>query len=823
MRDHNSRLKDSESLKTKLALTRISRWHDIAPDSVNMVRAELMHTLGLNQPETSAGMRMENTPQTSADANGQLSAQTRHIIHAGAPWHVVASALWSDFQRAPSLTKAARLLEIAFVEASPAETLEIFTRLMISGQKGFYWYLHPKLRDFIIEHAPEQHLDQLYWTIAKERDDSKLSGIELTYIFLRVATTSDKTAAWMYFRRHQERIIGAFSQSKHFGMSKTQLMFRAGELALSLGYNPDARDIFHALPVSTPERDTGLQLLLRFESNTLDRDRNSYFIRVENATSWQERLAIIASFCDAARGSRDTMDQNRPALDLLLKSLLQWVPKNSEAWRAVGDLIVRHRDLSPLLPSLLTPLIDQTVAFHGPDFDGALWNAAQSMRPQTSTELFLNGVALIHKYVTNPRLGESLLWQATELLLKLESSAVTMPWTYREILKSGQQWIKQSTVLVDRDRKRAAASLRLALEGTLASETTVDTYLALCTPIPDTLLLGIANNAIAGGQQQFASRILARSGLHRAFTNKQLLQMWGLAANSETPDLAWRISTVLAARDALPENIRHLWDISGEHRSAYQPVSPTQEDIDAALDELSVSAKKLVKALCLAGTKINELAQIRESSSHASPCMNGVSSIEQSIVESLKNNHVIPKPTKIIVETTGIHMAPDAAASLAQAIISSPWLFSARLIAERLSATSWGWSVDVLHHLAKSVVTLIGKDPNGRGGIKLSRWLGSLSSLERAAWNDLITCSIETTPEALSVELVKFTCRLAVIVYPGHLTALKTLHQLRPPIEIIRDLEWFILSDSLTQVRKRHNIQARIAVSEILKKEYAKN
>jgi hypothetical protein len=161
---------------------------------------------------------------------------------------------------------------------------------------------------------------------------------------------------------------------------------------------------------------------------------------------------------------------------------------------------------------------------------------------------------------------------------------------------------------------------------------------------------------------------------------------------------------------------------------------------------------------------------------------------------------------------------PDPAAPFAQAIITSPWLLAFRSIAERLSITSWGWSLEVLEQNARTVLPLIGRNPNGKISAKVSKWLASLNSVERSAWNDLVVCAQESRHEELTVALVKFVCRLSTILYPSHLNALKTIQQLRPPIEIIRDIEWFVVSDALSTARKRHGIAARVAVPETLRK-----
>ncbi len=801
---------------TTLALVRLSRWHHLTPETLALVKAEVAKSLGLEDSSTNAGMRESARPYGEQDP-AKLTPQMRHLIGAGAPWHVISDVLWQDYNSGPSPIKAARILETAFVQASPSETLDIFTRIMSSGLKGFYWYLHPKLRDFIVEHAPEQHLDHLYWVIARETDESKLSGIEMNYIFLRVAMTSDKTAAWMYFRRHKNKILDAFGSSRHFGLTKNQLVMKAGELALSLGYNEDAKNLFQLFPQDSNERETAVQMLLRFESNVVDRGKNSYLATIDDTPEWKDRLKLLSNFCDNHRKLGSVRDPNRSSLDLLLKSVLQWVPKNPEGWRMVGDLIIHHRDLANSLPGLLKPLFDNAVIYHGPDIDAALWHASGNIEPRNFLEQYLVATGLLHKYVTNPRLGESLLWDAQRLMMHPDAVSSNTPWTWRDLLKTGSQWLNNTTLLLDRDRKRGLAALRLAQDGVLASQDTVETYLSHCRNIPDGLLQSIAKNATASGNFDFAKNLIVKSGHSRAFTNKDLLNLWNMAVRGDNPDFSWRVATILSSRDSLPDLIKNSWEISGERRTTYVPITITQQDIECALAQISPVTKKICLALCIIGGRINDLAQINGASSHHSPPMTGSSGAELAIINALKTCPVLPKPTKSVVEARGVHMVPEISAPLAQSIINGPWLFALRLLAERLSIPAWGWSVSVLQEITKSVLPLIGTESSQRSSPKLSKWVLSLTSQERAAWAEVANSASGESTEQISAEMTKFICRLALLVYPSHLHALKTLQQLRMPLEVLRDLEWFVLCDEISSFRLRHNIANRVVIPETLK------
>jgi hypothetical protein len=162
-------------------------------------------------------------------------------------------------------------------------------------------------------------------------------------------------------------------------------------------------------------------------------------------------------------------------------------------------------------------------------------------------------------------------------------------------------------------------------------------------------------------------------------------------------------------------------------------------------------------------------------------------------------------------------MIPEISAPLAQSLVSGPWLFAVRVLAERLSLPTWGWNLSTLRELTKTVLPQIGRESTTISSPKLAKWLLSLSSQERAAVSEIANGSKWDSNEMLEVELTKFVCRLGLLLYPSHLLALKTLHQLRCSLDVIHDLEWFILSKEMSEFRATHQITNRVAIPHGLK------
>ena len=829
MSDSTSKTPISTRQSDPLALTRLSRWAHLAPDSLSIVQNELAVALGFKPVPTNAGMReapVDNFPHSNLTTAGKgaegdlLGKKIRRVVNSGAPWHVVSDLLWERFNEDRTPEIAAHFLETAFVHSNQIDTLKIFSHIMSTGLNCFYWQLHPKLRDFLVEHAPEANLDQLYWIVAQERDETKLSGLEQSFIFLRIAMTSDKAAAWTYFRKNKTKIFEVFEKSKRFGMTQQQLIYRVGELALGLGLLEDSRELFQHLFKGNPQKETSLETLSQFERSDLASTRENhgtYMFAIESANSWQERLAVINDYCDVLLKTGRTTNPSPPALDMLLKTILQWVPESVDAWRGVGDLLIRFRNLSSQLPNLFSTFTEAAVQFHPAEIDAALWSAALKMTPCAPLETFIHCTALLHRYVTNPSLGEDILWKSYSAFHEIGASSPLMPWSWRDLIKKSTHWAEQTQTLSDKDSSRVLAALGLCVAGGFSNQDAMAKYCALCTSLPLTLLDGLNRTSEITNHSKIAAGQIIAFGFTRPFTNDELVNLWYLAVRHTSPDLAWRTASVLAAREALPPEIKPAWEISGERRAAYTPIMITAKEIECALSQLSAACQMMGPALCTLGTKLNEYLLINGDVSRATASLVGTPAIEQKIAKAVKDSIILPKPTKNVFEPSGIQMVPSIAVPLAHAIVSSPWIFAARILAERLSIPAWGWNVNELQTHAKEILPLIGKKHSWRTQIKRAKWLTSMNSQERAAWSALVKCTHDDDLGTTSTDLLKFICRLALILYPSHVLALKTLQQIRMPIAIIQDLEWFILSDHWSALREHHKIVIKVSIPSSLR------
>ncbi len=800
---------DSENqslLDEKLALLRIRRIPNVPAWAIEEVRAALLSEA---RPVKSAAVD---------DSEKDIDLRLRQLIQGGAPWHVISELLWHDFQLSPSDQKAARLLETSFVQTSPIETVETFIRLMTDGSRSFYWLLHPSLRDFLLEHADASMVEALYWMIAKEKSDSRLTDIEVLFTFLRLNEAKDKMAAWMYFKRNEKRILAELSDQLRFGYSRDQLYLKIGELALQLGYDEEARELFNELPRPSKERDLALVILLKYESSTFDRSKDGFVRQLEATPNWQDRIKIIEGFCQEIRRGGGLRDPNRSSLNMIMKNLLQWVPRTNDAWRAAGELILRNRDLGNLVPALYQAFYDNACVHHAAEIDQSLWLAAIHLRPETPGEAYLSGLGWLHHFVASSNRTDNALWTARKMIEHAASTSGTagLPWAWRELVRTALNYIERSQLVLERDRKRILSALRISVDGVNSSTEVIQTYLALSdAPTPE-IIAELAEQAWQKKNYPAYVGLAARGASLTTYSNPVLDRLWHANANLGDHDLSWRVATVLATRAKLSPKIRYSWEISGERRSVYAPTPLTNIDVEFLLADFSKKSRRVLHGLFLLGRRISELVENTKGTVlNDRPSMVGSNATETSIVKAVTQIGLV-SAGKHVQEMASVSELPFDIAALIQSPDSNPWLFTTRLLFERLGMSSWGYQRQTLMEFTTSVLPLIGSSASSNISAKLGKWLMSLNTHQRAAWGELAAGLAEISDPEFQRDVVQFVIRLATMIYPSHYDGLLTLQKSRTSLVTLRGLEYFILSATYSEFRRRSGIQSRVILPKVL-------
>src|SRR5690606_18051669 len=112
------------------------------------------------------------------------------------------------------------------------------------------------------------------------------------------------------------------------------------------------------------------------------------------------------------------------------------------------------------------------------------------------------------------------------------------------------------------------------------------------------------------------SLILER-GRQTHLTNADLQRVWTLASGRRDSDLAWRVASVLEARQSLVPQVRHAWQISGERRSQYPFLPPSPKAVERCLTGFKRAEARLAHAIFVVGKELPELLAILDKGAHA--------------------------------------------------------------------------------------------------------------------------------------------------------------------------------------------------------------
>lgn len=790
-----------ETVDEKLALIRMRRIANIPLSILEDIRDALLDKGGAH------------TQALAAESTKGLDLRIRQLIQGDAAWKQISEILWSEYRQVRSPENAARILETSFLQASPLETVKAFEVILSKGASGFYWLLHPRLRDFLLENAGAHLVDALYAMLATERQ-AQLTDAEVLFMFLRLSDSGDKAAAWSFFKRNQQSILDCISGQDRFAYTREALIFKAGELALDLTLIREAKELLNLLPRTSVERSQALETLLQYESTTLDRSKNSLSYKLQHLDRWQDRIQCLNESFHAIRSNGGLKDPNRAPLNLMMKSAFELVPKTAPAWRAMGELIIQNRDLVGIIPAMLQSLFDQACIYHDEDLDTALWSGAVQLQPETPQDAYISGLGWLHFFVAHSRRSDTALWTAQKMIdFAVTNLPGRMPLVWRDLVRRTVSFLENAEQFHPRDRKRVAATLRVSVDGGNSPSDVIQQYLALSDSPSRELVENLSAEAWSRQNYQAFIDLALKTSSHSLCRTSILRKLWTAAAHLGDYDLGWRAASVMASRDSLDPRVKQSWSISGERRSVYAPLSLAVNDMECVLADVPRKTRRVLHNLVVLGGRVAELAEFtkRQSLSEVN-AVQAVCTTEKAILKSLAESKMgLPHGMKTVFELARIADIPVEIAGMIQSPESNPWLFTNKVLFERLGVTSWGYSRQILIDLTTSVLPLIGTASHKQTA-KLGKWLTSLTSHQRAAWTELSGGLAEVSDQEFAQDLLQFVMRLATLIYPSHFEALKTLQKSKVSLESLRRLENFILSPKYSEFRRRTGTSSRVVI-----------
>jgi len=757
-----------------------------------------------------------------APSSEQLDMRLRQLVDADAPWSALEPVAMALYKKRRDSDAAARVLELAFLSASPMQLVELIARFK-GENPGFYQALHPPVRvHLLLRLWLEGRADVLVSAVYRQREAGFLQPLERLFVFLAMAEAKDATSPFMYGQRFfAELLQAAHEYGERLGLAPSQLRLRLGQLALDLGYHAEAIQILEPIAATAPERDEALRLLLQTSADQHKVGRGSLTERIMVEPNSLVRLNILGQMLQQTRELGGFKDRNRPALNELLADPLAWLNEDPDIWGALSDLLTAHRDLAPLLPQLLQVFRTNATKFHSPALDTALWQGPLSGSMATEEGGYWRGVAFLHHYVSAGAVAEAELWQAFNLLTQAQARlASALPVSWKDLHKASCSWVARSHYILEVERSRMLRQLRVAAaEGTVTLADLED-YVAHEGTAPVTALVSLQMMAEAKQAPALASRLLLRRAQQTHLTNADVNRIWQFANERQDPDLAWRAATVLQARQGLAANVRHAWEISGEKRAEYGFFAARRVMLEHCLAGFSPAAARLAHACVQVGGLLPELLAILDPGATtmrhaASP----PASIEAKVDKALQDMDWLPVAKRRYRFSFESALGGSALPSFMHVLPGNAWSLLTVRLAERLGINSWGWRLSRLHaQIIDLIPRLASRQDLRRHSGRVANWLKDLQPEQRAAWQDLAALSRSLDDQEAALTLAAFICRLATTILQNHYCALTSLQTMRAPVGLIWDLEVWLLGDDYGKIRSGSGSEHRVLVPSILQR-----
>jgi hypothetical protein len=760
--------------------------------------------------------------ENSSGTYFQFELKVRHLVEADAEWEVIEPFVYEMIRLQDDDHTVAKAAELAFLRARQTDLEKLFLNLRSKLTKA-WMHIHTAVRaHLVVRFWRSGGANILAPVVYKHKDHADLQPIERLYILHSLTASKDPSMPWIYFKQYREEIESAVRNlGSYVGMDENRFFLEIGKVAVDLGFDKEGRSLFEKIAPSSNEHEDALQLILHANLDQTKSRKSHYAELLLSHGDPLERLRLFSGFFDSTRGLGGFRDRNRPALNELLAKPLEWLQSTPEVLRRLSEILLANRDLEPLLPNVLNFFKDYALKFQSKECELAIWSACSELQPASSTDYYWQAVAYLHLYANTGPGNEVLIWRARRLIAKSkESAASPNVYDWRVLHKTVYSWVAKSPFLVETERQKMLAQLRIAVASEFLVIGDVNDYLEA----NETISLEVADSLIKVCQDKKTTdvelKVLIKRAFSSHFTNAQLNRVWQIAGLNSNHDLAWRTASVINARGYLHASVRHPWEISGEKRSTYPLNKINKKAVAICTRGLPHAAQKIAWALVHIGHLLPELLSCLDRGSSTSRVTGYPNdSIERKADDTLNALGWLP-PLKRRYKfsfdaTTGLSKVPG----FAQILPANLWSVLVAHLSERLGINSFQWKLSSLHQQVTDLIPrMAGRQDMRRHSSKVAGWLKDLSPEQRSAWHDLASLSRSLDDEAARDAMAVFVTRLATLVYQNHVVALQSLQAMRANAQIIWMLESWILSQEYQGVRKALGCESRVPVPNLLLK-----
>ncbi len=743
----------------------------------------------------------------------QIELRIRQCVEEDGSWESIEPLVWQIYQLQPGSQSAARAIELAFLYA-PAEALPGVVARACELEEDCYHKIQDGIRIYLLLRLCVD--DKVTLLSSSLRTLERRLPLE-QLIFFMLEAKQDPNQALVFYQQFEEEINDAVEEFGHsLHLSADLFTVHVAKLAIQMEYESLARKLLAKIRKDSPQYDDAVHLLLQVHVQRDEDGLCTYGRQLKAENDWRQRLKLLYDFLAEARRLEGPAHKGRAALNELLRHPLEWVPGVPEAWAAVGNMLVANLDLEPLLPQLFEVYVDAATKFQPSPLDVALWYPCLNLQTgDQARDLFWRAIANFHLFMTGQENFQENLWDAYSLYQEAQRTTTrAFPFDWKSLQRTAIAWIAKTPALTEKRRVVMQRILRMAADPTDLTTTEILSFLDDAELPPLRVTSKLLTLARQKKDDNLLLEIIQRKARLSYYTNKELDELWGICARLNKHDLAWRVASLLHARQSLDEKVVHPWAISGENRNEYGLNPLLAEHAVLAIRDIKDEEQKFLLAVLQVGSLLPDLLAVLDDGAKivkvAAPKAHSREAIIEKSLEHIEWMADSKRQYRFSHEkhVLGRMHVP----TFVQVLPNNTWSHLMLRLGVRLGCAAWGWSVTFLHQQLEGLVPRLAQGQEARLPGKVGKWLRSLSPEQRKSWYDLITYSGRIREER-GVELLGFMLmRLALIMNQNHYQAITSLHTMRAPVSMLRSLENFILSPEYSQIRRKQETNSKVPV-----------
>jgi len=742
----------------------------------------------------------------------------RQMMSQGASWSDMKVTAWRRFRLTGTNQSAAQLIELVFLNGSLHETCDV---LAVLNEEGFDYY-------FNLEKKFREHLCFCLWKVNKVETLNIFLGdytncneflpIEILFVFEKITGAGHEADGYIFFQKYESRLIEAVKKyGDRLQLSLDRFCLKVGKTAIKLGFKEDAHRVLKHIRPDDHLYPDALQILMTLLHDDQDPASHNYLRKLKEKTGWRDRVLIMRGYLSNCRARLSEDDIHRPVVNEIFSKPLKWVPALPVSWKEVSDMIAKNISLSEVLPGLMNLYRETSLIFHTPALDSAIWQPVNECMPRDQPmEYYWHGVALMHQYINSGVGDENTLWKAKELVDFAEDNwSFPLPYKWKELHMALMRGVAKSPHLAESKRQIMLRQLKVVTDDSELSLNEVEEYLDQKSDKSPMVLKQLQKVCQKKKARVLELRVLGMRVAQTNITNNDLNRCWALACELNDYDLAWRVATILESRQSLADGIVNPWMISGEKRSGYPFLSFGKDDLDLCLESFSELERRFCYACLKVGPLIGDLLVALDPHAKVQkPSPISPESFEYQVEKAIEHNKFLAGQRKVYrFGQEGVLASSFQLPGFIQALPSNLWSYLFIRIGECLGLHTWGWKLSKLHAQLEQVLPAAsGVYGSKNYPLKVAKWLKGLNPSQKTAWQDLVSLSNKFDDDSAMMVLASFIGKLAIVIHPSHVQALKSLRTMRAPVLVIWEIEKWIASPEYSKIRRSYNIVNRVSV-----------